>query len=43
MPDYAPGTPCWVDVTSPDLDRTTDFYGGLFGWQAERDPRRAGS
>lgn len=37
--EYAPGTPCWVDVTSPDLDRTTTFYGGLFGWNAERDPR----
>ncbi len=37
--EYAPGTPCWVDVTSPDLDRTTTFYGGLFGWQADRDPR----
>jgi predicted enzyme related to lactoylglutathione lyase len=37
--DYAPGTPCWVDVTSPDLDATTAFYSQLFGWEAERDPR----
>jgi len=37
--EYAPGTPCWVDVTSPDLDATTAFYAGLFGWAADRDPR----
>ena len=36
---YAHGTPCWVDVTSPDLDGTIAFYSGLFGWEAERDPR----
>src|ERR1700746_780775 len=29
---YAPGTPCWVDLGSPDLDASVDFYGGLFGW-----------
>ena len=36
---YPHGTPCWVDVTSPDLDKTIEFYGGLFGWDAEQDPR----
>jgi predicted enzyme related to lactoylglutathione lyase len=35
---YAHGTPCWVDVTSTDLDRTTSFYGDLFGWEAETSP-----
>jgi uncharacterized protein len=35
---YAPGTPCWVDVTSPDLDRSIEFYRGLFGWDAFRVP-----
>ena len=29
---YPEGVPCWVDVTSPDLDATRTFYGGLFGW-----------
>ena len=40
---YAHGTPCWVDVTSPDLEKTIEFYGGLFGWEADRirGPRRA--
>jgi predicted enzyme related to lactoylglutathione lyase len=32
---YAHGTPCWVDVTSTDMERTVAFYGGLFGWEAE--------
>jgi predicted enzyme related to lactoylglutathione lyase len=30
---YVPGTPCWVDLGSPDLDASIEFYGGLFGWQ----------
>lgn len=29
---YAPGTPCWVELGSPDLDTAIAFYGGLFGW-----------
>ncbi|HSS04305.1 MAG TPA: VOC family protein [Solirubrobacterales bacterium] len=29
---YAPGTPSWVDLGSPDLDASIDFYGALFGW-----------
>jgi predicted enzyme related to lactoylglutathione lyase len=36
MPDrdsYAPGTPSWVDIGSPDLDKTHAFYTGLFGWE----------
>jgi predicted enzyme related to lactoylglutathione lyase len=36
---YATGSPCWVDVTSTDLDRSVDFYTRLFGWEAQRDPR----
>lgn len=37
--EYEPGTPCWVDVTSPDLDATIAFYSGLFGWKGDQDPR----
>jgi predicted enzyme related to lactoylglutathione lyase len=33
---YATGTPCWVDVSSNDLDATVAFYTGLFGWKALR-------
>lgn len=29
---YTPGTPSWVDLGTPDIDRAADFYGGLFGW-----------
>jgi predicted enzyme related to lactoylglutathione lyase len=41
MPDrssYDAGTPCWVDVSAPDLDQAVDFYTGLFGWTAYRTP-----
>ena len=36
---YAHGTPCWVDVTSPDLDGAIAFYTSIFGWDAATDPR----
>ncbi len=36
---YPTGTPCWVDVTSPELERTVSFYSDFFGWEAEQDPR----
>ena len=36
---YTPGTPCWTDVTSTDLARSVEFYGALFGWQADVAPQ----
>jgi predicted enzyme related to lactoylglutathione lyase len=30
---YEPGTPCWVDLGSPDLDASIGFYSALFGWE----------
>jgi uncharacterized protein len=30
---YAQGTPCWVDLSSSDVDRSKEFYGSLFGWE----------
>lgn len=30
---YEPGVPCWVDLGSPDLDASIEFYSALFGWQ----------
>ncbi|MDQ0988991.1 VOC family protein [Streptomyces sp. V3I7] len=27
------GSPCWVSLTSRDLQATQDFYGALLGWQ----------
>jgi predicted enzyme related to lactoylglutathione lyase len=35
---YEPGVPCWVDLSSPDLEATKAFYGGLFGWEAHTSP-----
>jgi uncharacterized protein len=29
------GTPCWVDVSVPDLDAARLFYEGLFGWEMQ--------
>ena len=36
---YAPGTPSWVDLGSPDTAASAAFYGGLLGWKADIDPR----
>jgi uncharacterized protein len=39
----APGTPSWIDLSSPDIDASVKFYGGLFGWTAdEGDPEFGG-
>jgi predicted enzyme related to lactoylglutathione lyase len=32
------GTPCWVDVTIPDVEAAIAFYGRLFGWEPSRIP-----
>jgi hypothetical protein len=32
---YPPGTPCWVDLGTPDVDASVRFYGDLFGWEAD--------
>jgi predicted enzyme related to lactoylglutathione lyase len=39
---YAPGTPSWVDLTTPDLEGSLRFYGGLFGWEFEDAGEAAG-
>ena len=33
--EYEPGTPCWIDLSTPDQDAAADFYGALFGWTVE--------
>ena len=30
--EYVPGTPSWVDLSTPDPDDAARFYGQLFGW-----------
>jgi predicted enzyme related to lactoylglutathione lyase len=32
---YDPGTPCWVDLASPDVEASKRFYSAVFGWEAE--------
>jgi predicted enzyme related to lactoylglutathione lyase len=32
---YEPGTPSWVDLSSPDPEASKRFYTGLFGWEAQ--------
>jgi predicted enzyme related to lactoylglutathione lyase len=34
---YAPGTPCWAELISPDPPASAAFYGGLFGWDRNDD------
>jgi uncharacterized protein len=31
---YTVGTPCWVDLTTPDVEGAIAFYGALHGWTA---------
>ena len=38
MTSYEAGTPCWVDLASPDVEASKAFYGGLFGWEAVTSP-----
>ncbi len=32
MPEYPPGTPSWVELSTPDPDASAVFYGQLMGW-----------
>jgi uncharacterized protein len=36
------GTPTWIDLGVPDLDRAMAFYGPLFGWEFEPGPAATG-
>jgi predicted enzyme related to lactoylglutathione lyase len=39
---YAPGTPAWVDLGSPDPQASRAFYGGLLGWEFQEMGPEAG-
>lgn len=41
---YEPGTPCWIDLSTPDQDAAAEFYGALFGWSVQEgeDPEATG-
>jgi predicted enzyme related to lactoylglutathione lyase len=36
------GTPTWIDLGVPDLDRALAFYGALFGWEFDIGPEEYG-
>jgi predicted enzyme related to lactoylglutathione lyase len=39
MAERATGTPCWVDISVPDVEEAKTFYGELLGWDCQTDPR----
>jgi predicted enzyme related to lactoylglutathione lyase len=41
---YEAGTPSWVEFSSPDLEASIEFYGGLFGWDVpeSENPEQTG-
>jgi uncharacterized protein len=36
------GTPTWIDLGIPDLDRAMEFYNALFGWDFDVGPPETG-
>jgi predicted enzyme related to lactoylglutathione lyase len=36
------GTPTWIDLGIPDLDRALEFYRALFGWEFDIGPEETG-
>ena len=36
------GTPTWIDLGVPDLDRALQFYGAVFGWDFDVGPEEYG-
>jgi predicted enzyme related to lactoylglutathione lyase len=40
---YTPGTPCWVDLTTTDVEAAQRFYGAVFGWTVMRPTRPVGN
>jgi uncharacterized protein len=38
MTEYPPGTPCWIDLSTPDVQASSAFYGSLLGWETLSPP-----
>ena len=38
MPDYKPGTFCWVELGTSDSEAAKSFYTQLFGWEFQDNP-----
>ena len=39
MAERPTGTPCWVDISVPDVEAAKTFYTALLGWDCRTDPR----
>lgn len=39
---YETGTPCWIDLSTPDPDGAVTFYTTVFGWDHEPMPAATG-
>lgn len=33
--EFAPGSPCWLDLGAPDVGAAAAFYGAVLGWEYE--------
>jgi predicted enzyme related to lactoylglutathione lyase len=42
--EFEPGLPSWADLSTPDADESSSFYGELLGWEAKEagDPDETG-
>lgn len=38
---WKPGTPCWVDLVTPNVEAAARFYAELFGWDSHPGPPEA--
>ncbi|RKT18459.1 hypothetical protein BX285_2882 [Streptomyces sp. 1114.5] len=36
--DFPTGSPCWIDLGSPNIPATAEFYGKVFGWTFQEVP-----
>lgn len=42
MSVHAHGTPCWVDLMTPDLETAETFYAHVMGWTYDKQPEEYG-
>ncbi|MFH8386427.1 VOC family protein [Kitasatospora sp. NPDC018058] len=40
--DFPIGSPCWIDLGSPNIPATAEFYGRVFGWTFQEVPEAGG-
>ncbi|MER7584687.1 VOC family protein [Kitasatospora sp. NPDC097691] len=40
--DFPTGSPCWIDLGSPNIPATAEFYNKVFGWTFQEVPEAGG-